>query len=187
MMKISKLLPCLLALTFGSCASIDCKLDSIVVWTLSFYDSEMEEPLKLPCTLTIDAVGAGTLYNKGTGITSMLLPMSITAETDTLLLQWNWQESGNTGAKDETGNAFDATDVLYIDHTNRPHFDAMDCPMAVFHDITDVRLDQQPGNARQLVIDSVTITRNIVDYNDVENIRIYIHQPADTGGSVSPR
>lgn len=186
-MKIAKLLPGLLAMALSSCASIDCQLDSVVVWTLSFYDSEMEEPLKLPCTLTVDAVGAGTLYNKGTGITSMALPMSITAATDTLLLQWNWQEGNNAGAKEEADIAYDATDVLYIDHTNRPHFDAMDCPMAVFHDITDVRLNQQSGNARQLVIDSITITRTLVDYYDVENIRLYIHQPADSRSNVSPR
>lgn len=189
-MKITKLLPCLLALGLGSCASIDCQLDSIVVWTLSFYDSETETQLKLPCTLTIDAVGAGTLYNKGQDISSMTLPMSLTAETDTLLLQWKWSANDKTEANNdnhETQAAYDATDVLYVDHTNRPHFDAMDCPMAVFHDITDVRVEQQSIAARPLVIDSVTITRTIVDYHDVENIRLYIHLPAGPGSYSSPR
>lgn len=154
------LLAILLFLT--SCASINCTLDSVVVWTLTFYDSELDEPLKLPVNLTVEAQGAGTLYNQGHGISSMALPMSIAAPTDTLFLQW---KSGD----------FESTDVLYIDHTNTPHFDAIDCPPAVFHDISAFRHEASNDEICPVTIDSIKITRSIVDYQDVENIRLYIH------------
>lgn len=151
-----------LLLFLSSCASINCTLDSVVVWTLTFYDSETEEPLKLPVNLTVEAEGAGTLYNQGHGITSMALPMSIASPTDTLFLRW---KSGS----------FESTDILFLDHTNTPHFDAIDCPAAVFHDISGFRFEASSAEVQPVTIDSITIIRSIVDYQDVENIRLYLH------------
>lgn len=153
-------------LAFTACSSINCPLDSVVVWTLTFFDSETEEPLALPCTLTIDAQGAGTLYNKGTGNKSMPLPMSHGAATDTLYLTWS-------------NAAAEATDILYVDHDNTPHFEAIDCPAAIFHTITDARLSPHTNGTSPVVIDSVRIIRQQVDYTDVENIRLYLHNNPD--------
>lgn len=169
-MRIKQLIPLLGLLTTTSCSSIDCSLDSVVVWTLTFYDSESEEPVKLLCNLTIDAEGAGTLYNKGTGISSMELPMSHNASTDTLYLRWSLPEDGDPESPDD----YAANDVLYIDHDNQAHFDAIDCPAAVFHTITDVRFKPRTSSEFPLLIDSISIIRPQVDYNDVENIRIYL-------------
>lgn len=155
----------LLALT--ACTSINCPLDSIVVWTLTFYDSETEEPLKLPCTLTVEAEGVSSpLFNQGTALNSMPLPMSNVAPTDTLYLCWS-------------NEATAATDILYVDHTNKPHFEAIDCPAAIFHNITDARYVAHTEGTSPVVVDSVRIIRQQVDYNDVENIRIYLHNNPD--------
>lgn len=169
-MKFKHILPVAAVLALTSCTSIDCSLDSVVVWTLTFYDSETEEPVKLLCNLTIDAEGAGTLYNKGTGISSMPLPMSHSAATDTLYLRWSLPEDGDQESPDD----YAANDVLYIDHDNFGHFDAIDCPAAVFHNITNVRYAPRAASDFPLTIDSISIIRPQVDYNDVENIRIYL-------------
>lgn len=169
-MKFKHIFPVAAVLALTSCSSIDCSLDSVVVWTLTFYDSESEEPVKLLCNLTIDAEGAGTLYNKGTGLSSMTLPMSHSASTDTLYLRWSLPEDGDPESPDD----YAANDVLYIDHDNYGHFDAIDCPAAVFHTITNVSFKQREPNDFPLTIDSISIIRPQVDYQDVENIRIYL-------------
>lgn len=162
----------LAALTgLASCTSIDCTLDSVVVWTLSFYDTELEEPMKLPCLLSVDAAGAGTLYNRGQGISEMSLPMSHMAEADTLYLRWGVELEGD----EESGPLlYEVTDVLTLSHENYPHFDAIDCPAAVFHTITDAKFTGHKPEVFPLVIDSVSITRPQVDYKDVENIRLFL-------------
>lgn len=161
------------AMAFGltSCTGIDCPLDTVVVWTMTFYDSQAETTMNLPCVLTVDAAGAGTLYNKGTAIASMELPMSIASPTDTLYLHFSADD-------------LSTTDTLYIDHTNFAHFEAMDCPGSVFHNITSTHFTTHSMETFPVVIDSVSIIRPLVDYNDVENIRLYLRTPdSDTDDS----
>lgn len=170
-MKIRNLIAIAALSAFTSCTSIDCSLDSVVVWTLTFFDSETEEPMKLPCLLSVDAEGAGNLYNRGQGISSMELPMSHGAASDTLYLRWGVDlDSDDEGSP----STYEVTDVLTLAHDNYPHFDAIDCPAAVFHTITDATFSTHNPNAFPLVIDSVSIIRPQVDYNDVENIRLYL-------------
>lgn len=170
-MNIKHLITLAATSLLASCSSIDCQLDSVVVWTLSFYDSETESPMKLPCLLTVDAKGAGTLFNRGQGINAMPLPMSLNAAADTLYLRWGVEFEAEEG---ETPEIYEVTDVLTIDHDNYPHFDAIDCPAAVFHLITDARFQTHSPQVFPLVIDSLSITRPQVDYTDVENIRLYL-------------
>lgn len=171
MMKFKNLIALAALSGLASCASIDCPLDSVVVWTLAFYNSETEEPVKLPCLLTIDAAGAGTLYNRGTNVASMAMPMSHSAEADTLYLRWGVDL---TSEEDGTTSTYEVTDILTLTHDNYPHFEAIDCPAAVFHTITDAQLQTHTAKEFPLLIDSVSITRSQVDYNDVENIRLYL-------------
>lgn len=153
-----------------ACTSIDCSLDSVVVWTLTFYDSETEEPLKLPCILTIDADGAGTIYNRANNVNSIELPMSHAGSSDVLRLKW-----ANKNQDEDGGTKYLATDILTIAHDNFSHFDAMDCPGAVFHTITSYTFEGHSPSAFPVTIDSIRIIRPQVDYNDVENIRLYLH------------
>lgn len=164
------------SLGLTACTSINCPLDNIVVWTLTFYDSETEEALKLPAILTVDAEGAGTLYNMGTSINSMTLPMSMSADADTLYLRWRL-----------TADTPAVTDTLYVAHTNEPHFEAIDCPAAIFHTITDAHLTPHANAYFPIAIDSVSIRRHQVDYNDVENIRLYLRLTTDADAPLGPR
>lgn len=165
-----------LALTaFVGCASIDCSLDSVVVWTLTFYDSETEEPLKLPCILNVEALGGGTLYNRAENVTSIELPMSNANPTDTLLLNWITVQMTETEEGISQSIKEMQTDVLFLDHTNHPHFDAIDCPGAIFHNITNLSLDRSYRSGDSpMKIDSIRIIRPTVDYFNVENIRLYL-------------
>lgn len=156
------------SLGFSACTSINCPLDNIVVWTMAFYDSEEEVAVELPVLLSVDAEGAGNLYNMGTSLKSVALPMSMKAPTDTLYLRWQIAEDTPV-----------VTDTLYIDHTNNPHFEAIDCPAAIFHTITDTRLAPHSDATFPIIIDSVSIRRHQVDYNDVENIRLYLRLNTD--------
>ena len=68
----------------------------------------------------------------------------------------------------------DAVDTLFVDHTLQPHFESLDCPSSVFHTITGVRATSHSLGNMPLTIDSVALVRLIVNYDDVENIRIYL-------------
>lgn len=164
-----------LTLCMFSCTSIDCPLDSIVVMTLSFYDAEMEEETALPCTLNIEAPRAGVLFNSGTDIKSLQLPLNTGSLVDTLYLKLS-----------DSNRKY--VDTLYVSHTNESHFEAMDCPGAVFHHISSLQFLPHPADGDfPATIDSVSIIRPLVDYNDVENIRIYYHIPADASASAHAR
>lgn len=209
----SSLLIILLALS--SCASVDCSLDSIVVWTMTFFDSETGESVKIPHELTVEAEGAGIFYNRAQNVNSIILPMSNNRETDTLHLFWvdreladaETQVPDDETAGDETADSTIAEssafgvnmpavydnrrlvmagksslipglvgyNQLHIDHENHPHFDAIDCPAAVFHTITAAKLLNTSNPDFTVTIDSITVIRPTVDYQDVENIRIYIN------------
>lgn len=156
-----------LTLCMFSCTSIDCPLDSVVVMTLSFHDSELEEETALPCTLNIEAPRAGLLFNTGTDIKSLQLPLNTGSFVDTLYLKLS-------------DNDRECVDTLYVNHTNESHFEAMDCPGAVFHRISSLQFLPHPTDGEfPVTIDSVSIIRPLVDYNDVENVRIYYHISAD--------
>lgn len=178
------------------CQGIDCPYDSTVVWTLKFFDSETEQEIKLPSELTINAAGAGTLFNKAKGVSSIPLPMSYNALCDTLFLVWedNTPRPSNDGTTDstdpvETGDSTSlggatnepvtpipfGTHTLYVHHTNEMHFEALECPGSVFHTIEEATLSSNVSGTPPFIIDSLRITRNQVDYNDVENIRLYMH------------
>lgn len=145
-----------------ACTNIDCPLDSVVVMTLSFFDAEEEAEAPLNCTLSIEAAGAGTLLNAEANVKSVQVPVSVGAPVDTLYLMLD-------------DGTLVATDTLYVSHTNEAHFEAMDCPGAVFHHITDLKLLPHTDGMLPFVLDSARIIRPLVDYNDVENIRIYFH------------
>lgn len=166
------------------CQGIDCPYDSTVVWTLKFFDSETEQEIKLPSELTINAAGAGTLFNKAKGTSSIPLPMSYNAFCDTLYLVWenpNPRPNNNdsTSVEGATDEPVPPTPLgihtLYVRHTNEMHFEALECPGSVFHTIEEATLSSNVSGTPPFIIDSLRITRNKVDYNDVENIRLYMH------------
>lgn len=151
------------ALLGGSCTNIDCPLDSIVVMTSTLYASETGAPMRLADSLSVRPAGRDTLLlHRAQGIDRFALPLRSKAGTDTLLLRF----SDASGAQ--------AEDTLFVTHDSFAHFENLDCPANVFHRIRDVRHTSHALSRFPLTLDSVGIVRALVDYDDYENLRIYL-------------
>lgn len=146
-----------------ACSNIDCPLDNVVVMQCNLYDAASQTSLTLTDTLSIQPLGKDTiLLNRAIGVNSFLLPLKETAQNDTLLLRFS----------NELGEHI--TDTLYVEHDLQPHFESIDCPASVFHNITTVRSGSQIGATLPITIDSLSLVRSLVNYDDVENIRIFL-------------
>ncbi|MDD6555524.1 MAG: DUF6452 family protein, partial [Bacteroidales bacterium] len=55
-----------------------------------------------------------------------------------------------------------------------PHFESVDCPASVFHNITEAATKANPKNQLRWTIDRVKLVRTTVNYDDIENLRIYL-------------
>lgn len=168
-MRIHKTLRNLLAvavLALGAvmgCTSIDCPLDNAVSMTCNIYSLETEGVLKLTDTLTVRAKGSDSiLLNRGIGIDNFELPLRYREGTDTLLFRF----SNDLGQW--------AVDTLFVTHTAQAHFESEDCPIAFFHKIGDVNWTIHPLADMPLTIGNVIIKRERVDYENQENLRIFL-------------
>lgn len=147
----------------SACSNIDCPLDNVVSMQCNLYAAETKSPMTLYDELSVTPAGRDTvLLNKATEISSFLLPLKESGTRDTLLLHFS-NLSGQ-----------DAVDTLFVDHIPQAHFESLDCPSSVFHTITGVRATSHSLGNMPLTIDSVALVRSIVNYDDVENIRIYL-------------
>ena len=166
MLKKSRLaicIACVMAAMLSSCSNIDCPLDNVVSMQCNLYSSETKSALTLTEVLSITPAGRDTtLLNMATNISSFLLPLKEAGERDTLLLHL----SNAAGQR--------AVDTLFVSHTPHPHFESLDCPSSVFHTLTSVRATSHPLAEMPLTIDSVALVRSIVNYDDVENVRIFL-------------
>ena len=105
-------------------------------------------------TLLLDHVVNTTLFQ---------LPMGYTNPEDTLLFIVNSNNSVYG-------------DVVYIKKENNPHFESVDCNIAFFHTITDIR--QSSHN----LIDTIIINKRAVNYDlSTEHFQI-VFKPADKRG-----
>lgn len=153
---------CLLPAAWTACSNLDCPLDNVVRMQCNLYSSGTETAYSFGDYLTVTPYGRDTLLlNQETGMTSFLLPLKETEQSDTLLLHL----SNDAGQY--------AVDTLYVEHTLQPHFESVDCPTSVFHTLTSVRAASQLGADYPMTIDSVAVARTLVNYDDVENVRIF--------------
>ncbi len=153
-----------LSVAFSACTSIDCPLDNVVAMTCGLYRAEDGETLELSDTLTVRAGGLKdtVLLNRAQGVSDFLIPLRQGVERDTLLFDFS------------NASQQRATDTVYVEHTNQPHFESIDCSTAVFHTVMSVRWTSHALSEMPLTIDSVAIVRQLVDYDDIENLRIYL-------------
>ncbi len=148
-----------LLLGIGSCESVDCTLNNIVLCHFSFYSSTTGQAIALSDTLTVTALGTDSiLFNRGRNVSTLSLPMSYWKDADTL----------NFIVKNQTATF--ASQVI-IEKTNTQHYESPDCPVTMFHHITNV---SSTGN----VIDSIAIARNEINYLQDENVKIFIRTDA---------
>lgn len=161
---------CLLSLlaALTACTNIDCPLDNVVALTCGLYSAEDETTIVLQDTLTVKAGGIKDtiLLNKAQNISSFLLPVRQGVAEDTLLFRFS-NKQGQV-----------AIDSVLLRHSNEPHFESVDCPTAVFHTLMGVRWTSHALSLMPLTIDSIAIVRREVNYEDRENIQVYIRHTA---------
>ena len=156
----------MLMVGLSACSNIDCPLDNVVSLQCNLYDASTQSALTLSDVLSVTPAGRDTLLlNQATGIKSFLLPLKEAGTQDTLLLHF--------------ANAQGAVqvDTLFVNHTPQPHFESLDCPSSVFHTLNVVRVSAQ-GSTNSAIVDSVSLVRPIVNYDDIENIRLFIRTSA---------
>lgn len=156
----------MLMVGLSACSNIDCPLDNVVSLQCNLYDASTQSTLTLSDVLSVTPAGRDTLLlNQATGIKSFLLPLKEAGTQDTLLLHF--------------ANAQGAVqvDTLFVNHTPQPHFESLDCPSSVFHTLNAVRVSAQVST-NSAIVDSVSLVRPIVNYDDIENIRLFIRTSA---------
>ncbi len=152
------------ATLLSACTNIDCPLDNVVRMQCNLYATETGQAYSLTDTLTVATAGRDTvLLNRAVGVSSFLLPLKESGTRDTLLLRL-------CDAAERS-----AVDTLYLSHSHYVHFESVDCPASVFHELEGVSFSPQSGRDYPLSIDSVALVRSTVNYEDIENVRIFLH------------
>lgn len=149
---------------FTSCNSIDCPLDNVVVCTYGLYDTKggsFTLPTTISLTITLPNRDV-TLLNQATSISSFSLPVSHGQDIDTLLFHFS------------NVDGLVATDTLLYQKTNTAHFENIACPASIFHSLRNIKWASQAEANKPLSIDSVAISRATINYEDVENIKIFL-------------
>lgn len=138
-----------------ACDSFDCSLNNTVACYIGFYNGQ-GQAIALTDTLSVTAVGTDSvLFNRGVNRHDVSVPLSYYKDCDTLVLTiW--------------GDEYMLRDTLMVEKTNVENFEGIDCPVNMYHKITDVRTSG-------VVIDSVKIALPNVEYGEDENIKVYLH------------
>ena len=138
-----KALVCIVAaLAAVSCSSIDCPLNNrvCVKMRLAGDASVLNDTLTIASPRTVGEDNDTVLINRLTESDSLQVPMSYNRSQDIYFL---------TLVQKET--SVETTDTVWVDKTNLPHFESVDCAPNMFHDITAVKT-----------------THNKVTYNDAK-------------------
>lgn len=140
MRRLLLILTVMLAVVLAGCSSIECPIQ-IAVNTVYVVDGTLND------TLTIKSKRAnGTdtiLYNKGIDLTKFSIPVSSQCAVDTLYF---------------VTQRLAVTDTVWLQKTDIPHFESVDCSALFFHQITSV-------SSTHHGIDTITVTNPTVDYD----------------------
>lgn len=140
----------LLALTF-SCSSIDCPVQNTVAVNYAVPDT-LKDTLSV---WSVRADGTDVLLNRATGVTIFSLPISYQSPEDTLIF-----------CVADTSHAI-TCDTVFLQKTDTPHFESVDCAPHFFHHLTSVRYTRRG-------IDSIVISNPSVTYDQtVTHIKLY--------------
>lgn len=124
-----------------ACSSVDCPLNNTV-----YANYQLVGPVtKLNDTLTISVARQGKddsiVLNKDYNVESFSLPVSFSQDEDVLYFY--------TGLHKDT---------VWMQKTNRPHFESTDCGLNFFHTITGIRYTRH-------AVDSIAINHKEIDYD----------------------
>lgn len=147
-------------LLLSACTSIDCPVENVVATSYKLLKADGTQDTLRGDTLTISTKcrdGNDTvLLNRSLNTTAFTIPISSGASVDTLLVEM----------KDTTSTTYN---YIYVEKTDQPHFESVDCAMSHFHTITNVTWEGSD-------IDSVTINKAFVDYDSsTSHLYIYIN------------
>lgn len=141
----------LLALT-SSCSSIDCPVQNTVAVNYAVPDT-LKDTLSVWSPLSADT--AVLLLNRATGVTVFSLPVSYQNPEDTLIF-----------CVSDTSHVV-TLDTVFLQKTDTPHFESVDCSPHFFHHLTGVRFTRRG-------IDSIVISNPSVTYDQtVTHIQLY--------------
>ncbi len=147
------LLPGLVAavlLAAAGCSSIDCPVQNRVYTVYSLKKADgTADTLKTDTLSIVTRRNDGrdtTLQNRLTGVSSFELDISYVNPVDTLLLT----------LCDTSGNTY--RDTVWVEKSNEPHFESVDCQISYFHTILSVRSTHH-------IIDSLSINNSKVNYD----------------------
>ncbi len=144
-------------LLLGSCSSIDCPVENLVLAHYKFYDAAGDSLIlydSLSVMITKKDGVKDTVLNKMTEKSSFLLPLSYSQPEDELVLDfWNGKDH--------------MYDTLWVKKENIPHFESIDCNAKFFHRLTNVRSTIHS-------IDSVVIKNSNVDFNNA-TVHFYVY------------
>ena len=148
----------LIAITaMTACTSIDCPVENNVatLYKLQKADGTQDTLHDTLTVLTRLARGVDTvILNKSVETTSFQLPISYTNAADTFTFV----------RKSDTR---ELTDTVWIEKTNLPQFESVDCKLVYFHDVTSLRHTRNG-------IDSISVKKGRIDYDsNTENFHIY--------------
>lgn len=137
----------------AACSSVDCPLNNTVYANYKL----MGKVTTLPDTLTISTTRHdgldSVLINQQVNTDSFALPMSYAQDVDVLYIR---------------ANAL--TDTVWVEKTNQPHFESVDCGLNYFHTITGVR-------ATRHAIDSIVVNQKEVTYDATkQHFHIYFKE-----------
>ena len=157
-----RLMPFLFAamLIFGACASVDCPMGNRVQSEYYFTKPDGITPDTLKDTLSVTALkweGDTLVFNRGVNITSIKVPLSYDEPEDVLLFVFT-----NTEKKVWR-------DTVWLQKTNHPHLESVDCSPKFFHTLTDVRSTDNR-------IERIDINNSSVEYESKKNIQIYLRR-----------
>lgn len=148
-LQVGKLLILLFPLLIG-CSSVDCPLNNSVYVKYKLVGSVAKLPEKLSISTKKTDGNDSVLINQLENAAEFSLPVSYIQDTDILYFQ--------------VGNS---TDTVWMDKTNEPHFESVDCGVNYFHTITNIRHTNH-------TIDSIVINRNKINY-DISEDHIHLY------------
>jgi len=141
-----------------SCDTIDCTLNNTVVMISNIYQDGKTVALNDTLSIT-NPSGSIVLLNRKTNTSTLKLSLSFFQPVDTLVLRLS-------------GADYLYIDTIWIEKTSFNHFESPDCPVNMFHHITDIR-------STHVFVDSVSITQPDVNYAEHENLQIHLYPSAD--------
>ena len=133
----------------------DCSLNNIAYNSIGLYRSNGNgDRYKLPEPLTVSLTVNGRdsiVVNHIQDTDNLMLPLSYANSCDTVILHF--------------GDI--ATDTMYIAKENIPYYISMECGTVMYHRLTGAEHTKN-------FIDSAAIVNNYINFDNNENIRLYL-------------